>query len=128
MELTYLHAVLLGIVEGLTEFLPVSSTGHLTITEKLLGLQVDDPAVTAYTAIIQLGAIAATLIYFAKDIVRLLSAWVARPALGAGARGPRLPPGLGGDHRLGARGGRRLRWPRTSSPAPCAACGWWPWR
>ena len=76
MELTYLHAVLLGIVEGLTEFLPVSSTGHLTITEKLLGFTVDDPAVTAYTAIIQLGAIAATLLYFAKDIWRLLTAWV----------------------------------------------------
>jgi undecaprenyl-diphosphatase len=76
VELTYLHAVLLGIVEGLTEFLPVSSTGHLTITEKLLGLTVDDPAVTAYTAIIQLGAIAATLLYFAKDIWRLLTAWV----------------------------------------------------
>ncbi len=76
MELTYLHAVLLGIVEGLTEFLPVSSTGHLTITEKLLGLTVDDPAVTAYTAIIQLGAIAATLLYFARDIWRLLMAWV----------------------------------------------------
>ena len=75
MELTYLHAVLLGIVEGLTEFLPVSSTGHLTITEKLLGLKVDDVAVTAYTAIIQLGAIAATLIYFARDIWRLLAAW-----------------------------------------------------
>jgi undecaprenyl-diphosphatase len=76
VELTYLHAVLLGIVEGLTEFLPVSSTGHLTITEKLLGLTVDDPAVTAYTAIIQLGAIAATLLYFARDIWRLLTAWV----------------------------------------------------
>jgi undecaprenyl-diphosphatase len=75
VELTYLHAVLLGIVEGLTEFLPVSSTGHLTITEKLLGLKVDDVAVTAYTAIIQLGAIAATLIYFARDIWRLLTAW-----------------------------------------------------
>ena len=73
--LTYLDAIILGIVEGLTEFLPVSSTGHLTITEKLLGLTVDDPAVTAYTAIIQLGAIAATVIYFFKDIVRLLGAW-----------------------------------------------------
>jgi len=73
--LSYPYAVILGIVEGLTEFLPVSSTGHLTITEKLLGLQVDDPAVTAYTAIIQLGAIAATVIYFLKDIVRLLGAW-----------------------------------------------------
>ena len=73
--LTYLDAIILGIVEGLTEFLPVSSTGHLTISEKLLGLTVDDPAVTAYTAIIQLGAIAATVIYFFKDIVRLLGAW-----------------------------------------------------
>ena len=73
--LTYLDAIILGIVEGLTEFLPVSSTGHLTISEKLLGLTVDDPAVTAYTAIIQIGAIAATVIYFFKDIVRLLGAW-----------------------------------------------------
>ena len=74
-QLTYLDSIILGIVEGLTEFLPVSSTGHLTITEKLLGLTVDDPAVTAYTAIIQSGAIAATVVYFFKDIVRLLGAW-----------------------------------------------------
>ena len=73
--LTYLDSIILGIVEGLTEYLPVSSTGHLTITEKLLGLKVDNPAVTAYTAIIQLGAIAATVVYFFKDIVRLLGAW-----------------------------------------------------
>jgi undecaprenyl-diphosphatase len=75
-ELTYFAALVLGVVEGLTEFLPVSSTGHLTVTEKLLGLQVDAPAVTAYTAIIQLGAIAATLIYFRADIVRMFRAWV----------------------------------------------------
>lgn len=75
MTLSYLDSLVLGIVEGLTEFLPVSSTGHLTITEKLLGLTVDDPGVTAYTAVIQLGAIAATLLYFGKDIVRLLVAW-----------------------------------------------------
>lgn len=74
-DLSYLDSIILGIVEGLTEYLPVSSTGHLTITEKLLGLQVDDPAVTAYTAIIQLGAIAATVIYFLKDIVRFALAW-----------------------------------------------------
>jgi undecaprenyl-diphosphatase len=73
--LTYLDSIILGIVEGLTEYLPVSSTGHLTITEKLLGLTVDNPAVTAYTAIVQLGAIAATVVYFFKDIVRLLGAW-----------------------------------------------------
>ena len=74
-HLTYFDSIILGIVEGLTEYLPVSSTGHLTIAEKLLGLRVDDKAVTAYTAIIQVGAIAATVIYFFKDIVRLLGAW-----------------------------------------------------
>jgi undecaprenyl-diphosphatase len=69
------QAILLGIVEGITEFLPVSSTGHLTITEKLLGLQVDDAAVTAYTAVIQVGAIAAVFVYFRRDISRLAGAW-----------------------------------------------------
>ena len=77
MELSYAHAVILGIVEGLTEFLPVSSTGHLTITEKLLGLQIDNPTITGYTATIQMGAIAATFVYFARDIGRLTAAWVA---------------------------------------------------
>ena len=74
-DLSYLDAIVLGIVEGLTEYLPVSSTGHLTIAEKLLGLEVNDPAVTAYTAFIQIGAIAATLIYFFKDFVRFALAW-----------------------------------------------------
>jgi undecaprenyl-diphosphatase len=69
--LDYVDAVVLGVVEGLTEFLPVSSTGHLTIAEKLLGLPVDDKAVTAFTAIIQFGAIVATFIYFRTDIARL---------------------------------------------------------
>ena len=69
------QAIVLGIVEGITEFLPISSTGHLTITEKLLGLPIDDPSVTAYTAVIQVGAILAVLVYFAKDIARLATAW-----------------------------------------------------
>lgn len=70
-----LHALLLGLVEGVTEFLPVSSTGHLTIAEKLFGLPIDDPGVTAFTAIVQVGAIAAVLVYFRVDIVRLARAW-----------------------------------------------------
>jgi undecaprenyl-diphosphatase len=81
--LGYPDAVLLGVVEGLTEFLPVSSTGHLTVVEGLRGLAVDDPAVTAFTAIIQFGAIVATVIYFRADILRLAGAWLrglARPA------------------------------------------------
>jgi undecaprenyl-diphosphatase len=71
----YFQAVVLGIVEGLTEFLPVSSTGHLTIAEQLLGLPVDDPAVTAFTAVIQMGAIAAVVLYFRADIWRIAKAW-----------------------------------------------------
>jgi len=68
-------SVLLGIVEGLTEFLPVSSTGHLTVVEGLLDIPVDEPAVTAFTAIIQFGAIVATFLYFRSDIVRIVAAW-----------------------------------------------------
>ncbi|MHB8793089.1 MAG: undecaprenyl-diphosphate phosphatase [Thermoleophilia bacterium] len=68
-------AIILGIIEGVTEFLPVSSTGHLTIAEGLLGLQVDDPAVTAYTAVIQVGAIAAVCVFLWRDIARLGRAW-----------------------------------------------------
>ncbi|KGN32633.1 UDP pyrophosphate phosphatase [Knoellia sinensis KCTC 19936] len=74
--MSYFQAVVLGIVEGLTEYLPVSSTGHLTIAEKLLGLPVDAPAVTAYTALIQIGAILATFTYFGKKILRLFLAWI----------------------------------------------------
>ena len=83
----------LGIVEGITEFLPVSSTGHLTIVEELLGMQVDDPAVTAYTAIIQVGAIAAAIIYFWRDIVRIAD--VLRPR-----RRSAPTPGSSADWRL----------------------------
>lgn len=69
------HAVLLGIIEGVTEFLPISSTGHLTVTEKLLGLDIADPSLTAFTAIIQVGAMIASIIYFWSDIVRFATAW-----------------------------------------------------
>lgn len=70
------QAVLLGIVEGITEFLPISSTGHLVVVEKLLGLPVNDPAIIGFTAVVQTGAIVAVLVYFAKEIVRLVVAWV----------------------------------------------------
>jgi undecaprenyl-diphosphatase len=74
MIINYFDSVVLGVVEGLTEFLPVSSTGHLTIAEKLLGKDIDSDSVTAFTAVIQVGAIVAVLIYFREDILKLLSA------------------------------------------------------
>ncbi|MFB7450071.1 undecaprenyl-diphosphate phosphatase [Streptomyces sp. NPDC056194] len=69
------QATVLGIVEGITEFLPISSTGHLKITEGLMGIPVDDPSVVGFSAVIQVGAIAAVLVYFFKDIVRIVTAW-----------------------------------------------------
>lgn len=73
--MNWLHAVLLGIVEGVTEFLPVSSTGHLNIVEKLLGYSIDSRGMTAFTAVIQVGAILAAIVYFRRDIVRIIVAW-----------------------------------------------------
>ena len=83
-----IEALLLGIVEGVTEFLPILSTGHLTIVEGLLGLPVDDPGVTAFTAIIQVGAILAVIIYFRSDIGRLASAWLRGLVNGKAAKRP----------------------------------------
>src|ERR1044072_3375548 len=70
------EAILLGAVEGFTEFLPISSTGHLTILERLLGYSTDNPDITAFTAIIQVGAVAATLLFLRRDIARIGMAWI----------------------------------------------------
>ncbi|HEX5752201.1 MAG TPA: undecaprenyl-diphosphate phosphatase [Archangium sp.] len=70
--MSLLQAIVLGLVQGLTEFLPISSTAHLRIVPELLGWP--DPG-AAYSAVIQLGTVAAVLIYFRKDIVTLLRAF-----------------------------------------------------
>jgi undecaprenyl-diphosphatase len=67
------QAIVLGIVQGLTEFLPISSTAHLRITPDVLGFR--DPG-AGFTAIIQLGTLLSVLWYFRADITRLLLAWV----------------------------------------------------
>src|SRR5215468_7959906 len=69
----FLLSILLGIVEGLTEFLPVSSTGHLRIVEALFGLHLHDSFWKMYTIVIQLGAILALPVYFWNRILKFLS-------------------------------------------------------
>src|ERR1700759_2832224 len=67
------QAIILGIVPGLTEFLPVSSTAHLRIVPAFCGW--DDPG-SAFTAVVQLGTMAAVLIYFRDDLWRILRTWL----------------------------------------------------
>jgi undecaprenyl-diphosphatase len=70
---SWFEAVVLGIVQGLTEFLPISSTAHLRIVPEIFGW--GDPG-AAFTAVIQLGTMAAVLAYFWREIVAIVSAWV----------------------------------------------------
>jgi undecaprenyl-diphosphatase len=67
------QAIVLGIVQGLTEFLPISSTGHLRIVPAFAGW--DDPG-SAFTAVVQLGTMAAVLLYFRADLWRIARAWL----------------------------------------------------
>jgi len=68
--MTFIEAIFLGIIQGLTEFLPVSSTGHLTIAGKIMGLiSTENPEHwTSFIAVIQLGTLLAIVIYFWKDL------------------------------------------------------------
>ncbi|MEU9207988.1 undecaprenyl-diphosphate phosphatase [Streptomyces sp. NPDC048415] len=70
--MSWFESLVLGLVQGLTEFLPVSSSAHLRLTAAFAGWE--DPG-AAFTAITQLGTEAAVLIYFRKDVGRILSAW-----------------------------------------------------
>jgi undecaprenyl-diphosphatase len=71
-QLSWLQAIVLGISQGLTEFLPISSTAHTLIVSKLLGWP--DPG-AAFTAVTQVGTELAVVIYFRQDIARILKAW-----------------------------------------------------
>src|SRR6476659_199523 len=81
--MTILQAIVLGLVQGLTEFIPVSSTAHLVFASRLVGLYADAAdktlqaqQTTATIAVIQLGTLLAVLIYFARDIVNILRAFI----------------------------------------------------
>ena len=70
--MSWLQALVLGLVQGLTEFLPISSSGHLRIVSEIF---FGDDAGAAFTAVTQLGTEAAVLIYFARDIGHLVATW-----------------------------------------------------
>ena len=71
--MSFIEAIILGLVQGLTEFLPISSSAHLRIIGELLP-SAKDPGAT-FTAITQLGTEAAVIIYFWKDITRIIGRW-----------------------------------------------------
>ncbi|GAB2864455.1 undecaprenyl-diphosphate phosphatase [Actinocorallia aurea] len=71
--MSWFEAVVLGLLQGLTEFLPISSSAHLRVFSALFGWE--DPG-AAFTAVTQLGTEAAVLIYFRKDIVSIIRSWV----------------------------------------------------
>jgi len=73
-----IQSLLLGIIEGLTEFIPVSSTAHLLIAQRLMALPSDN-AMFAFLVLVQLGPLLALLVYFWKDYWRLIVAFFARP-------------------------------------------------
>ena len=72
--MSVLEAIILGIIQGITEFLPISSTGHLTVAGKLMNLVSEDNPEqwTAFIAIIQLGTLLAVFVYFRNDIINIV--------------------------------------------------------
>src|SRR5262249_829477 len=71
--MNFLHAIILGIIQGLTEFIPISSTAHLIIAEKVMGLEgaMSPEQITAFVAVMQLGTLLAVIVYFIGDIVSI---------------------------------------------------------
>jgi undecaprenyl-diphosphatase len=74
--MTFFEAILLGLIQGLTEFLPISSSAHVQIAQELMGLSsLSKPALTAFIATIQIGTEAAVVIYFFKTIIEILGSF-----------------------------------------------------
>jgi len=107
MDTSLVHALILGIVQGLTEFLPISSSAHLILIPRLLGWQ--DPFIdsAAFDVMLHMGTLLALLAYFWRDLIRLLVAWL----------------GSLRDRRIGADPDRRLAWLLVVSVVPAALLG-----
>jgi len=76
--MTILQAFLLGIIQGLTEFIPVSSTAHLLISQTILKIPADD-AMFSFLVIVQLGTIVSLIVFYWKDLLSLVKAFFAKP-------------------------------------------------
>jgi len=105
--MTILQAIILGIVQGLTEFIPVSSTAHLVFAARLINLYsgldktLQAEQTTATIAVIQLGTLLAVLLYFAGDIVKILRAFIGDHIALLSGRTERGAPKLSHDAWLG---------------------------
>jgi undecaprenyl-diphosphatase len=102
-----IHAAILGIVQGLTEFLPISSSAHLILVPKLLGW--NDPFIdsAAFDVMLHMGTLVALLVYFWRDLIQILGAWLASIR----------------DRRIGDDPQRRLAWLLVVSVIPAAILG-----
>jgi undecaprenyl-diphosphatase len=74
--MSILHAIIFGLIQGLTEFIPISSTAHLTIAGHLLGDIKSDQEWTAFIAVIQLGTLLAVILYFLGDIIAIIRGFI----------------------------------------------------
>lgn len=84
VPISWFEAIVLGLVQGITEFLPISSSAHIFVVSQLLGWQ--DPG-AAFTAVSQIGTELAVIVFFRRDIARIISAWAQslfKPALRSG--------------------------------------------
>jgi undecaprenyl-diphosphatase len=77
--MTIFQSILLGLIQGLTEFIPVSSTAHLLIAQHFMGINPGDPAPFAFNVLVQLGTLLALIIYFVKDLWTIIKAFFAKP-------------------------------------------------
>jgi undecaprenyl-diphosphatase len=106
--MTLLQAILLGIVQGLTEFIPISSTAHLVLAMRAMDLALTPEQTTASMAVIQLGTLLAVLVYFAGDIWRITRAFVH-------------------DHLVILKDGRRDQFNRENEHARLSTDAWLGW-
>src|SRR6266508_1757682 len=77
--MTLIQSFFLGIIQGLTEFIPVSSTAHLLVTEHFMGLDPNDETLFSFSVLIQLGTLISLLIFYWQDLISLVKAFFANP-------------------------------------------------